>query len=503
MRFLAAALAAGAALVPSALATWSIVAVDRRTGEVIIAGATCVSGIALEEYLPVIVVGKGGGAVQFFPDGNAVNRNAIRAVFEAGGTAQEAFQAIVNAGVPIGNHQYGICGISGAPLTYSGNQCWFAYTGRAEEEGDVAFAIQGNSMTCNMAVLEAVEVMRNTPGDLGTRVMAAMEMTASMGGDGRCSCDQFNPNSCGCTPPGAQTSALTGFLVWSRLGDLDGTCTPQAGCVNGDYFSKLSVNANSNLVAFLRADYDAWRAGLAGRPDHLNSRLLLTDQRLRANGTDETVVTLELVDIEGVPLVTGGASISIEAVVPSEDPVDLVGVLDHGDGTYDLTLRSNGQVARGQYAVTVEDGVRPVRLFPELFLETEAPGPLFLSRWEVRASQGGGQVEVHLDQSGGAGRLYRVLATTSGIQPGSVLGGVQVPLNPSRLLALTWAGNTSGFASGLVGALDSAGQASGVFDLHPAVASALAGTRVHVAAVLADQGAGVTVLGPRPFRVNP
>ena len=47
-----------------AQATWSIVVVDRDTGEVAVAGATCIPDIFLKGRIGVIVVGKGGGAGQ-------------------------------------------------------------------------------------------------------------------------------------------------------------------------------------------------------------------------------------------------------------------------------------------------------------------------------------------------------------------------------------------------------------------------------------------------------
>ena len=488
-------------LAPAAQATWSIVAVDRRTGEVIVAGATCVSGIDLDDYLPVIVVGKGGAAVQFFPDGNAVNRNAIRDVFLLGGTPAEAFQAVIDAGVPIQNHQYGICGVNGAPVTFSGNQCWFAYSGRAGDEGDLAYAVQGNSLSCNEVVLEAEAAFKSTPGDLGTRVMAAMEAAALYGGDGRCSCNDFQPNACGCSPPGAQTTATTGFLVWSRLGDLDGTCTPAQGCVTGSYFCKVSVQANSNLVGALRTSYESWRAGRAARPDQLRSRVLTADQRLRANGSDSTTVSIELVDIEGAPLSSGGAQVSLVPLVASVDPFDVGPMTDHGDGTYSFDLTSNGQVGRGAYEVWVDDGVHPVRLFPDLFVEADPPAPLHLSRWDVRASTGA-TVRARLDLPADAGRPYQVLATTAGTSPGLVLGGVLVPLNGSRLLGLTLRGGLPWLPGGS-GSLDAQGGAEASFLLDPAVAVHLVGTRIHVAALLGDQGVGADVVGPVSFRVNP
>src|SRR5262245_14184831 len=59
------ALALGLALLAApALATWSIVVVDTRTGEVCVASATCLANLNLKLFLPVIVPGVGCGASQ-------------------------------------------------------------------------------------------------------------------------------------------------------------------------------------------------------------------------------------------------------------------------------------------------------------------------------------------------------------------------------------------------------------------------------------------------------
>ena len=42
-------------------ATWSIVAADVETQEIVVASATCLTGFDLKAWLPAIVVGKGGG----------------------------------------------------------------------------------------------------------------------------------------------------------------------------------------------------------------------------------------------------------------------------------------------------------------------------------------------------------------------------------------------------------------------------------------------------------
>ena len=63
------------------------------------------------------------------------------------------------------------------------------------------YAIQGNILMGSPVILDVETALRNTPGDLSQKVMAAMEAARDMGGDGRCSCDEQFPESCGTPPP--------------------------------------------------------------------------------------------------------------------------------------------------------------------------------------------------------------------------------------------------------------------------------------------------------------
>ena len=71
------ALACAAALALPAQATWSIIALDRATGEICIAGATCLTGNELARGLAVIVPGVGAGAAQSAIDASGANRVII------------------------------------------------------------------------------------------------------------------------------------------------------------------------------------------------------------------------------------------------------------------------------------------------------------------------------------------------------------------------------------------------------------------------------------------
>ena len=73
-----------------------------------------------------------------------------------------------------------------------------AYAGQI---GTVAYAIQGNVLTGEPVVLQAVQAAIATDSDLAGKLMAAMQAARLMGGDGRCSCSAGVPTSCGAPPP--------------------------------------------------------------------------------------------------------------------------------------------------------------------------------------------------------------------------------------------------------------------------------------------------------------
>jgi hypothetical protein len=76
-------------------ATWSIVAADAETQEIVVVSATCLTGFDLKRYLPVIVVGKGGGAAQSYVDSTGQRRLIMWNGFQSGLTAQEIVNQLV------------------------------------------------------------------------------------------------------------------------------------------------------------------------------------------------------------------------------------------------------------------------------------------------------------------------------------------------------------------------------------------------------------------------
>src|SRR3982751_737943 len=86
MRYLWLLLASLLAMPSTAFATWSVIAVDRSTGRVVIASATCVNGD--DQFLPgvqaVVVPGKGVAACQASVDGTHTNQMLVFAELQKG-----------------------------------------------------------------------------------------------------------------------------------------------------------------------------------------------------------------------------------------------------------------------------------------------------------------------------------------------------------------------------------------------------------------------------------
>jgi uncharacterized Ntn-hydrolase superfamily protein len=194
-------LAAAALLAPAVPATWSIVAVNTRTGEVCIATATCLSGVDLQTLTPVLRVGVGGACAQSVGDSSGFNRMRIWNGLIAGWSPEEILAELSTNDGGFQARQYGIVNMADEPVTFSGTLDGQAYYGVARVMDDVRYAIQGNVLTGIQVITNAEEAFLATEGDLGQKVMAAMEGARVFGGDGRCSCNESAPTVCGCPPP--------------------------------------------------------------------------------------------------------------------------------------------------------------------------------------------------------------------------------------------------------------------------------------------------------------
>ena len=152
----------------------------------------------------------------------------------------------------------------------------------------------------------------------------------------------------------------------------------------------------------------------------------------------------------------------------------------------------------------VDDGIKPVLLWPPVRLDSVDTPELHCSRNTISAASGGSATLRVQRPSADVARAYTVLGSVAGTQPGTVVGGILVPLNQDRLLGLTLAGGLSPRVfEGFDGSLDGAGRSLSRFNMDPSWAWVFVGQSFDFCVLLADQGAGAEVLGPVGFLVGP
>ncbi len=378
-------------LAASSGATWSIVVVNRRTGEVCVASATCIPRADLTLAVPVIVVGKGAAAHQASIDDTAANRMLMVAGFLEGLTPQEILDRIAASDPGFQLRQIGIVDLFHDPVTYTGRRAGAAKKGVMGESGDLLYAIQGNVLAGKAVVDQCENALVTSTGDLGQRVLAAMVRAREWGGDGRCSCLMGAPDSCGSPPDEFERSAFVGFILIARIGDTDATCTPGDGCANGNYYLRLNIRGADGLhgdpdpVDQLVERYAEWRADRAGRPDGLLSRVSAVDS-LPADGVTERQVTVQLVDVDGRPLEHGGALVQVAPAAGSPELFELGPVVDHGDGNYSFALRAGAGTGSESLVITAADELVRATLHPFLEVRADPPEVLHAGLDRVSAS---------------------------------------------------------------------------------------------------------------------
>lgn len=466
-------------LVGPASATWSIVVVDTKTHEVCVASATCIPASNLAAIVPVIVVGKGGGASQSLGDAGAVSRKMI---FQGliDGDSPETILATLEANDPdFLSKQYGIVDLSNDPVTFTGSGAGRAKKGVTGRTGDLLYAIQGNVLAGQRVVDECEAALVNTPGDIAQRVMAAMEAARAFGGDGRCSCFG-RPDGCGSPPPDFEKSAHIACMLLAREGDPDGTCVAGDGCANGAYTMRLIIrglNRSPDPILTLQERFDEFRASRSGRPDGIRSSAWTVDA-LPADGKAEGRATVQLVDIDGVPLDHGGAQVS---VAPLGDPLATAGpVTDHGDGTYSFDIRSGTVAGTARFAIEASDGVVRETLFPYLELRVDPREPLHVGFDEVSAAAGASVPFVVDDPSRPRGQFW-----LSGSLSGTERGDDSPRPSPELLPFLPRSGP---FFPGRPGKLDKEGRAEFVLDFEPGALLPLIGMRLEWTGVVFGHG---------------
>lgn len=479
-------LALAVVLAGPARATWSIVLYNRVTGECGVAVTSCVPGSSVGFWVPVIVVGEGAGAAQSFVDTTGGTRVRIRDGFRNGEAPADILAALAVLDPGHQTRQYGLVGRGGAPVAFTGNQNFAAALHRTGRIGDWDYAIQGNILTGDPVIVEAERALLASTGDCTQRIMAALEGGRIMGGDGRCSCSQGAPTSCGSPPASFTHTATSAWVAVARPGDTDGGCTG-SGCATGTYFLLRQFhggNASIDPVTELIERVRSWRTLQRGRADHFLSELATNATLLQADGgQSRATVHVRLVDIDGVPLTQGGAALFTTA---TGDPIGVAGIpTDFGDGTYAFDITSTAATGVAEFTVHVNHGSgRVVELWPPVRLESVAPRELHASVAAYSVADGT-RVPFELRRPPvDAGRPYQLLGSASGTLPGATLpGGLAVPLNRDRLLEATFFASGAAPYTGFVGSLDAAARAHAALEFPPGTLAPLVGGTLWFAAV--------------------
>ncbi|MDP7062362.1 MAG: DUF1028 domain-containing protein [Planctomycetota bacterium] len=373
-------------LTAQAVATWSIVVVDLVTGEICVACATCIENFNLRSAVGILAEEAGAGASQAY-GAPATTRILINDLLLAGVPPEEILAEIESFDPQYQARQFGIVDLAGRAAAHTGTSdgAWAGHvTGRV---GNLVYAIQGNVLTGAPVVLEAEQALINTQGDLSQRVMAAMEAAQAMGGDGRCSCNTQDPEACGSPPANFTKSAHVGFFIIGRPGD--NPYCHNFGCAAGDLYLAINkaglVATDPDPVFEIRIKYDEWRSDLIGRPDGNLSSVFAYSNETEAGATTPLSFVIDLADVDGTMLTTGGATISLEHDPTSAGMSSLHQVTDHNDGTYTVEVMPGAGAGLDQLRFIVDDGIRPVTLWPPTRLLHRAPTPTPLTSGQAIA----------------------------------------------------------------------------------------------------------------------
>jgi Raf kinase inhibitor-like YbhB/YbcL family protein len=255
----------------SAFATWSVIAVDRATGRVVIASATCVDRD--DQFLmgvqAVVVPGKGVAACQAGVDSTHKNQMLVFEELQKG-TDPKRIIELLSQDPAFQSRQFGILDLQGRSAGHSGlSNGYVSQDIQGQVPGtEIFYSIQGNILRSDSVVPNAVQTFLKTTGTITDRVMAAMEAADGSGGDSRCNCPPWPTD--GTAPPipcDGRTSTVA-YILAADSKDTSGDShnngkysmyltTSQPGPNKGQY--QIKSGENLNPVKTLRMRYDAWK----------------------------------------------------------------------------------------------------------------------------------------------------------------------------------------------------------------------------------------------------
>jgi uncharacterized Ntn-hydrolase superfamily protein len=257
-----------------AFATWSVIAIDAKTGQVIVASATCVRQEGFPARKPtgardlmdvqaVIVPGIGVAACQAGVDNTRENQMLVYNEIKKGTPPADIIE-MLKKDPNVERRQFGIISIpNGKTITTQNNRAGFNGSGNSRSSlyfggqyGDYYYQVQGNTLLGDQVVYQAALAFTRAKGTLADHVMAAMEAADANGGDHRCNCGN---NPLDFVPCDNKTS----HVAYIAIADKD----DQIGATHNDgkYFAYIAVGDNdikkgesANPVKTLRMRYNAW-----------------------------------------------------------------------------------------------------------------------------------------------------------------------------------------------------------------------------------------------------
>jgi len=216
----------------SAFATWSIIIIDPKTGEIGIAGASCTHscrGIAR------IAPGKGAIVVQAMSNSDA-RKKGLQMIIDHR-SPEEIIQALRAPEFDPERQQYAIVSTSylDTPMTYTG-KATTSYTGALTAKG---VSVQGNTLASARelnAIMDAVVNGQNDQLSIDEILMRALEAGSEAGGDKRC----------------GEQRATCAFLMVAKPDDKPGKLY-----MDLEFFGQK--RGGMNAVHLLRGKYEKWK----------------------------------------------------------------------------------------------------------------------------------------------------------------------------------------------------------------------------------------------------
>ncbi len=187
----------------AAQATWSVVAVDAKTGEVGVAVASCV-GFEVS-VVPVLVPGIGAAASQ--ADISRPSGARLVDALSSGATAAETIDVVVAADDAPADRQFGVVVLGDDGAGWTGSDTFDIALDRRSTDGTVS--VQGNILVSEGVVDAALAAFEDSDGELPDRLLAALVAGADAGGDSRCGDQTARSAALIVARPGDATYAFT------------------------------------------------------------------------------------------------------------------------------------------------------------------------------------------------------------------------------------------------------------------------------------------------------